>query len=184
MDFVWYDGEEKELDSIAFELKNNKVLICDTDTVPGVLSLNKNNIYKIKKRPKNKKIITFISKLSQIESEKRTEFLKVAKHFWPGKLTIIYNGISYRMPNKPFLLKIIDRVGPLYSSSANISGYPVIQKYEDVLNYFSEFKNIIIYMKIDNFDNHQASTIYDFDKDKILREGDITYEQIKNIINK
>ncbi|MEG0123973.1 MAG: Sua5/YciO/YrdC/YwlC family protein, partial [Malacoplasma sp.] len=58
---------ENELDSIAFELKNFKSAIFLTDTIFGILSINKNKIYKIKKRPFYKKIILFIPNTKYIK---------------------------------------------------------------------------------------------------------------------
>ena len=111
---VVYD--ERDLDSIVFELKNFKAAIIPTDTVAGIVCLDAKTIYSIKKRDRSKKLITFICNLDQVEN-KSEKFIKLAKNLWPGKITLITKGVSYRMPNSSFVLRLISKVGPLYSSS-------------------------------------------------------------------
>lgn len=180
-DFITYKCIKNEIDSIIFELKNNKVAIIQTDTVPGIISLSKKQIYKVKKRPLNKKLINFISNINQVPNYNE-KFKVLAEEFWPGNLTLIYKGISYRMPNNKYILKIIDDVGPLYSSSANISGeQPIRSKYEAFIH-FKKYKNDIIFIEGDYSIHKQPSTIFDVDKNKVIREGEIKYESIKQFL--
>lgn len=169
-----------DIDAIVFELKNNKALIAPTDTVPGILAINKNLIYKIKSRSKAKKIILFVSSWKHIDNLNQT-FIKLAQKFWPGNLTLIKDNISYRAPNSKVILEILSRTGPLYCSSANISGEQVIKDYNEAVAKFDDYSPNIIFLEGDYVVN-KPSTIYDIDKDKILREGDITYEQIRDAI--
>lgn len=169
-----------DIDAISFELKNNKTLIAPTDTIPGLLSINKNNIYKIKNRNIFKKVILFICSLDYVEKI-NSDFIKLANAFWPGNLTLVKNGISYRIPNDNFLINLISKTGPLYCSSANISGKEVISSYEEAKIEFNNYDLEIIFLE-GKYNINKASTVYDVDKDKILREGDITYEQIKSVI--
>lgn len=171
---------KEDIDAISFELKNNKTLIAPTDTIPGLLSINKNNIYKIKNRNIFKKVILFICSLDFVEKI-NSDFIKLANTFWPGNLTLVKNGISYRMPNDKFLLDLISRTGPLYCSSANISGKEVINSYDQAKEEFSNYDLEIIFLDSEYIIN-KASTVYDVDKNRILREGDISYEQIKSVI--
>lgn len=169
-----------DLKAVVFELKNNKTLIAPTDTVYGILSIDKANIYRVKKRDRNKKIVLFIPNLSYVKNI-NDNFIKLAKAFWPGKLTLIKSRISYRVPNNKFILDLLEKTGPLFCSSANISGKPTISSYEEAIINFKDNKSDIIFLESD-FSNNSPSTIYDVDKDKILREGDISYEQISRII--
>ncbi|VEU61644.1 translation factor, SUA5 domain [Mycoplasmopsis fermentans] len=73
------------------------------------------------------------------------------------------------------------KTGPLFCSSANISGKPTINSYEEAIVNFKDNKSDIIFLESD-FSNNSPSTIYDVDKDKILREGEISYEQITRVI--
>lgn len=180
-EFITYKKDLSELDGIAFEIKNLKAIIVSTDTVSGLLSLNKSLIYKIKKRDKSKKLIKFVSNINQIPNINET-FKKLATAFWPGKLTIIYKKESYRMPNDDFLLKLIDKTGPLYSSSANLSGHSPIIDIVGAFESFNKNKSDIIFIEGDYYKNNKPSTIYDIDSNVLRREGEINYESIRRTI--
>lgn len=180
-EFVTYEKDSSKLSGIVFEIKNLKAAIVSTDTVSGLLSLNKPLIYKIKRRDKNKKLIKFVSNLDQIPDVNET-FKKLANKFWPGKLTLIYKKESYRMPNDQFILNLIDKTGPLYSSSANLSGNPPITNIIDAFESFNKYKSDIIFIEGDYYQNNQPSTIYDIDTNTLKREGEIKYEWIKKTI--
>jgi len=62
-----------ELKQIAFELKNNKAAIVETDTVMGIVSLNQDLIYRIKQRPRGKKIILFVNDIRQVNDLSKKE---------------------------------------------------------------------------------------------------------------
>lgn len=181
--FITYQESNLHIDSIAFELKNNKAAIIWTDTVPGIISLNKKLIYKIKGRPLEKKLIRFVSNLNQIEN-RNEKFNLLANEFWPGALTIVYKEESYRMPNSEFLLKLIDKTNVLYSSSANLSGLPPIKSKEEAFKYFGNHKNNIIFIDGNYSQQTEPSTVFDIDKNKILREGKIKNEQLEKYIKK
>lgn len=178
---VVYD--ERDLDSIVFELKNFKAAIIPTDTVAGIVCLDAKTIYSIKKRDRSKKLITFICNLDQVEN-KSEKFIKLAKNLWPGKITLITKGVSYRMPNSSFVLRLISKVGPLYSSSANLSNQDPITNVDEVINQFGIKNNNLIYVNSNYSREFMPSTIYNVDRDKLVRQGKITYEQIKKFIKK
>lgn len=179
--FTTYNELDNELEAIEFELKNGKVAIVATDTVAGLISLNKNLIYKIKKRPHYKKLIYFISDVEDIPNlHKNTKIL--ANQFWPGPLTLINNGISYRIPNNEFLIKIIKRFKKLHSTSANISGLEPIKNSYEAFSYFSNYKNDIIFIKGDYNFRNLSSTVFDVNKNKVLREGTINEKDIRKWI--
>ena len=164
---------------IANKLKKNHKLaaIIETDTVIGVISLSPSTIYQIKKRPKNKKLVTFVTNINQIDSLSINE-KNFLKKFWPGGLTIIKNKISYRIPNHKKLLKIISHTGPIYSSSANISGKSPIKNTQEAIHEFKHYKNFIIVpgKQLSN----KPSTIIDLDTNQIIREGAISIKKIMN----
>lgn len=179
--FVTYEKKISEIDSVVFELKNLKSIIVSTDTVSGLLSLQKQKIYEIKKRDKSKKIITFISNVNQIPNASK-ELVEIANNFWPGALTIIFNKNSYRIPKDEFILELIKAIGPIYSSSANLSGQKPVEDILDAFKYFKKVKNDIIFIEGDYYINKFPSTILDLDNKKILREGVIKYEQLRKYI--
>lgn len=177
---IIYNGND--FDNIVFELINGKTIIIPTDTQYGLISLDINELYKIKRRNKNKKIIKFVKDYKLIET-KNSDFTKLAKKFWPGKLTLILNGESYRKPNNELILKLLDRFEVLYCTSANISGMNPITCIEEAKIQFKKNLDSLIFIKSDKKGDNIASTIYDIDNKKIIREGIISlgeiYEEIQ-----
>ncbi|WP_330216746.1 L-threonylcarbamoyladenylate synthase [Mycoplasma parvum] len=132
------------------------------------------------KKTFKKKLIFFVSKFDQLPNPIPDDLKEILKRFWPGPLTIVYKGISYRMPNNPIILKLCEHLGPLYSTSANISGCKPIKNLREAKYIFKTYRDkfIIVYSgcPVSNI----ASTIYDYDRKEILREGEIPKLKIFN----
>jgi len=166
-----------QIDEIAFELKNAKAVILPTDTVWGVVSLSEKNIYSIKHRPSEKKIITFINKINYLNLPKYIE-MEIEK-YWPGGLTIIWKGKGYRIPKNPLLLALMDRVGPLFSSSANISGQDPISSIEQAKEVFKDQEFNLVLVEQKGFQiSSTPSTIIDLDNFRVVRSGLIDGQKI------
>jgi L-threonylcarbamoyladenylate synthase len=141
----------------------------ETDTVLGIISLSSNLIYTIKKRSRNKKLIRFISSIDEIEHLSELE-KQILKKYWPGGLTIIKNGIGYRMPNHPKLLQLINMTNKVFSSSANLSRHHPIYDAHEAANIFKKHAFNLIIVKGQQ-QSEMPSTIIDFDRIKVLRIG-------------
>lgn len=152
----------------------SELFIAPTDTILGigakVSKKNRKAIYKLKQRPKKKKLVIMISSIKEARMFKgwSSEIETVAKKHWPGALTIVLNRkISLRIPNHKELLDLIKEIGPIYMTSANISGQEPVKSLEEAKKVFP---NIKIYdFKIYNGTH---STIIDKDL-TIIREGKI-----------
>ncbi|MEK7663967.1 MAG: L-threonylcarbamoyladenylate synthase [Patescibacteria group bacterium] len=147
----------KALNKAVAVLKKGGVIVCPTDTVYGFLADAANKkavekIYKIKQRPKSKPLPIFVKgfkmarDLAQIDEKQA----KILKKFWPGKYTFIlkrkspdarrrgiYGGdrktIAIRIPKYKFLNDLLEKINrPLVQTSVNISGYPSLNKIEDI----------------------------------------------------
>lgn len=164
---------EKDFDEIFKAINDDKLVILPTDTVFGVICKSKNKIYDFKKRDLNKKLIYFCSDVEQTNINDKL-FLDLANRFWPGKLTLIYNKESYRIPNSPYILKIAKICGKIYSSSANISDLNPYKTWEQYYNdpYFNQNNDVVVIKG--ETTSEQGSTIYDLDSNKILREGELS----------
>lgn len=155
---------------IAKLLKTKKfAAIVQTDTVMGLISLNPKLIYEIKQRPSNKKLIFFVNNIDQVKGLNQHE-KNVISQYWPGGLTVIKNGISYRMPDNKNLLSLIKLTGPLYSSSANISGNNPITDTTQAIKEFNKSLNNLLIIK-GKTESNIPSTIIDLDNFRIIREG-------------
>ncbi|MGL4343202.1 MAG: Sua5/YciO/YrdC/YwlC family protein [Metamycoplasmataceae bacterium] len=121
---------------------NDKIFLTTTDTVIGIgIPIGENNLdylFKIKKREKSKKIVIAISSIEQLEKLEKLEkfhydFINL---YWPGNVTLIINENAYRIPNQKGLLELIDKIGPIYLTSANLSGHATCLELKDAKKIF------------------------------------------------
>ncbi|TSC92407.1 MAG: tRNA threonylcarbamoyladenosine biosynthesis protein [Candidatus Berkelbacteria bacterium Licking1014_85] len=151
-------------------IEQEKVIVCPTDTVYGLICDAKNKkavekLFKIKKRPKIKPIPIFIKDLRQAKTlakinKKQESFLKSA---WPGKVTAVlkrtrlrqgYGGqrkiklygvdkktIALRIPKYKLINKLLIIINsPLTGTSANISNQTPPIKIKEIINQFKKEK--------------------------------------------
>lgn len=152
-------------------LKDNEIFIATTDTLIGIGSkINDSNlkeIYKLKKRSKDKKIVIIVGSVDQLKKIEKIDSytMEQIKKFWPGPVTLIINNNSYRMPNKEGLLELIINEGPFYLTSANISGEPNCKTIDEVQNLFPSINKVYNF----GYGNNIASSIIDVKSGKKLR---------------
>lgn len=167
-----------QVNDIALALKSGKAAILPTDTVWGIVSLNEGLIYKIKHRDQAKKVIRFIDSVDKIGLP--SFFAEVLKQYWPGGLTIIWKGLSYRIPKSDYLIEIVNKTGPLYQSSANISGQDPIQSLRDVPKLFEESMESLVLVDNSPYTplTNKPSTIINLDSMTVVRAGEINGQEI------
>lgn len=106
-------------------LQQGGCVVLPTETVYGIFTSVKygdpQQIYHIKSRDKNKPLATYMNDLPDWMS-----IYPHIKKYLPGPITVVYNRESFRFSNNITLMTIIDSVGPLFGTSANISGQPSI----------------------------------------------------------
>jgi L-threonylcarbamoyladenylate synthase len=184
--------DENFIKKLNAHLQAGGVIAFPTDTVWGLGALpNKKGadaLFELKQRPHEKHLIIMSDSLSNIQgymTDYPSVALDLAKKYWPGALTI---GIpvadtdtmsfgAVRVPNyRPFqeLCAVIDG-HCLATSSANVSGQPVLTNAADIQK---QFPNIIV---IDNaFDKMGGSpstvAILSDNKIKVVRQGAVVIE--------
>lgn len=124
-------------------LRHGGLVAFPTDTVYGLASLPfkaefVDKLYVAKGRNSHRAIAILlgdISQLPQITTGLSHAAELLAKHFWPGPLTLVVlrrpslpdvlsadPTIGVRMPNHPVALALLEKAGPLAVTSANLSG--------------------------------------------------------------
>lgn len=188
-------------------LKAGEIVAVPTETVYGLAgdSRNKHAIEKIfeaKGRPSDNPLIVHISDMKMLNGIVREipEDAKIlAKHFWPGPLTIIMpkgkmvcdencaglDSVGVRMPSNKIANEIIKISGvPFSAPSANLSGKPSPTTAKDVF----EDMNGKIPLIIDGGDCQEGleSTVISVltESPTILRPGVITKEMISEVLKK
>ncbi|MCV3733715.1 Sua5/YciO/YrdC/YwlC family protein [Mycoplasma enhydrae] len=128
--------------------KYNKLFISTTDTVLGIGGpVNKETedlIYQIKGRDRNKKLIILVATIKQARQFKQwnSKAEEYAKKHWPGAITLVVNDQGFRMPNQKELLSFLEKNGPVYMSSCNLSNAPICKSIENAKVIFPEITQV------------------------------------------
>ena len=138
---------------LALEKLNSGLpIIFQTDTLPAIGCLPKFSeiIYKIKKRDKKKPLILMGAENYQfndfVHKSALDDYKYMASKYWPGPLTMIvpiserkHSFISssdftlgLRIPNSMIAKSLMNKSGPLLTSSANISGLTTATNPKDI----------------------------------------------------
>ena len=151
---------KSDFDSIkkcADSLKNAQVVIIPTDTVYGFSAIvddeskTKEKIQKIKGRGDEKPFIQLISGPEDIKKYTDDEIPSKLLDYWPGPLTIIVNDkrinstTAFRCPADEWLRKIIKECNaPIYSTSVNRSGNPILETENEILAEFNDEVDLFV----------------------------------------
>ena len=127
-----------QLNEIAQLLREGSVILLPTDTIYGLhaRALDEKAVERIRElkgREDTKPFIVLASSmddLQQLGISARPEVLTALASIWPAPLTAILprggNTLAVRIPALDWLRELIERTGPLVSTSANRSGEPAV----------------------------------------------------------
>ena len=187
------------------QLTEGEIVAFPTDTVyglganafysPGIIKL-----FEAKGRDANKAIAVLIGDNGHLDL--LTDFLsasarKLIEHFWPGGLTIVVpkkkdlpellsagSSIGIRMPNHNIALELLNKFGPLATTSANLSGKNNPHNAGDVMNQLNG--RVPLILDGGRCPGGVPSTVVDCSTDevRILRPGAISHEAIDAVISR
>ena len=184
---------KNDIEELAKILRNDGVISVPTDTVYGVCAKMDskkayNKLVSTKNRPINKPFPVMCADEKQIETIAIVDdkAKKLINAFMPGPITLVLkkrqnvpdyvsnglNTIAIRMATSMSLEELINKVGcPIFMSSANQSGEPTCTNLDGMMEGKVSFG--------------MASTIVDCTSVnvKVLRQGPITEEQIKKVLD-
>ena len=200
-------ANDSAIQKAAEIIKRGGLVAFPTETVYGLGanafdSAAVKKIYLAKGRPSDNPLIVHIGDkkiLNEIVNDVNSEAEKLIEKFWPGPLTIIFNKkdcipletsgglstIAVRFPANDTAQKLINSAKvPIAAPSANISGKPSCTLSSHVINDLNGKVDMILCG--DDFFYGLESTIIDMtiDVPKILRPGAITFEMVKEVLNK
>ena len=176
-----------------------KLIVFPTDTLYGLACDPTNpaalrDIYAAKSRSTLKALPVLIGTLEQLDQLVENippQAQRLMERFWPGALTLVlpkqahlpseltpYPGLAVRMPNHPFALELLQALGPLAVTSANLSDQTNPQTAQEVFAQLAGRVDLILdggKLKIG-----QASTIVDCTgaEPVLLRAGPIPFETL------
>ena len=141
-------------------LLEGKVGLVPTDTIYGISSVISERdlverIYEIKQRDRSKPFIILIpDKDALIKFGISEELIAKTSKYWPGRNTLIFelenqsvcekylylhrgkNSLGFRVPDIPELVGLLEAVGPIVSTSANISTSKHVTSVEEAKRVF------------------------------------------------
>lgn len=194
-------SDPHSIEETAFTLKKGGIVIIPTDTVygfSGIVDLKSAatpfetdaKIRAIKGRAETKPLIQLIAKPEDIHLYTNDEIPPALLAKWPGALTIIVHiketaplapaaipatrTVAFRCPGDEWLRKIIEACdAPIFSTSVNRSGQPVLDTTNNIIQEFEKETDLII----DDGDKKGAlpSTLVTIENGtvKVLRQGSV-----------
>ncbi|GAB4228596.1 MAG: L-threonylcarbamoyladenylate synthase [Chlamydiales bacterium] len=193
---------------ISFEeavkrIDNDQVIATVTDTVFGLACSYQSEkgakkIFDLKHRDLSMALPILFSQVDSLKelcAKFPPGFEELANAFWPGGLTLIIEAslhipsivragkstIGLRQPDHTELLKLLDAVGPLASTSANLSGTPPAEEVNMIEKTFGA--DFPVYHE-GKMPKNTPSTVLEFTQNywHVRREGAISENQIKKVI--
>lgn len=177
--------------------KSGSVGVIPTDTVYGVVARASDieaveRLYSLKKRDAKPGTI-IASSLDQLESlGLKHRYLKAVEEFWPGALSVIIPlsqpGLDYlhlgkfslavRLPLPKQLHQLLDKTGPLLTTSANPPGQPTARNIKEAKAYFGD--KVDFYVDGGDMSDHKPSTIVRIldDAVEVVRQGEVDVSEV------
>lgn len=185
-------------------LQRHGTVVFPTDTIYGVAAdafspQGIQKIYEVKQRPEEKALPVLIGNLEQLADlllYTSDTVRKIAAAFWPGPLTLIlpkgpnippdlspYPTLGVRMPDLSFTLSLLRTVGPLATTSANLSGGPNPMTAQDVIDQIGDRVDLIL--DGGPTPGMTASTVVDVSGTEmiVLRQGPISLEDLQSLFD-
>lgn len=170
-------------------LKKGKIVIIPTDTVygfsgivlPGKQEDTDSKIKAIKGRSEKKPFIQLLASPDDLKKYTDDKIPSKLLSYWPGPLTIIVNNkktastTAFRCPGDAWLRSILKELDcPIYSTSVNRSGFPILDTEEEIIKEFE--KDVDLIVKDGDKKNALPSTIVSIadGQVKVLRQGAVT----------
>ncbi len=164
----------------AAELRAGRAVIIPTDTVYGLAALPENVelLFDLKQRPPDKAVAILVAR--PIDAEQLFDPLPATRRLmsacWPGALTIVQDGNGVRCPDHPLVQALAAEVGPIATTSANLSGQPTAHTAAEAAAAFPAVQLVIDGGRL----QAPASTVVEVTEDGliILRQGAVDVEGI------
>jgi tRNA threonylcarbamoyl adenosine modification protein (Sua5/YciO/YrdC/YwlC family) len=174
-----------QIEEIADVLLTGGVVLLPTDTIYGLHAIRADEdavarVADIKGRDEAKRFVTLAASIDQLESL-GAELPRELRNIWPAPVTAVIRcaatTVAVRIPDLRWLRALLERSGPLISTSANRSGGPPIVAPQDL---DPELLNLIDGVVDAGRREGKASAIVDFTGSEpvFVREGEPRFTQM------
>jgi L-threonylcarbamoyladenylate synthase len=197
--------EDKPLILAAEVIQAGGVIVYPTETLYGIganawdgAAIAK--VRAIKRREGQKPILVVIKdeqQLAMLTNEISAEAKMLIARFWPGPLTLVFKAtkevpdllsqgsgtIGVRIPSSPFCLRLLALCGcPLTSTSANLSGGPVLHEVNEIRRAIP--RGVDLFLDAGKLSPDLPSTVVDVtvSPPRIIREGAVPLTAIREVI--
>ena len=181
-------------------LRGGGLVAFPTDTVYGVACSGRlpervEALFALKRRPPDKQIPLLVRSIDDVGAYHVTDAARaLAERYWPGPLTMVLATSgppdaptqAFRAPDHAVALELIGAAGPLFATSANVSGEPDALSADDVLIAFATQQDALEAV----IDGGQApggvaSSVVDLSVEpaRLLREGPVTRSELGGLID-
>jgi len=169
-----------------------EIAVIPTDTVYGVVARAEDpsaveRLYRLKHREHKPgtMVAADIDQLVNLGIKRR--YLKAVEQFWPGAVSVITpcgdalayihqgaHSLAVRIPDDPWLRSLLQRTGPLLTSSANQPGEPPATTIEQAKTYFGD--EVSWYEDGGPVDRPPSTVIRVIDDAiEVVRQGSVTF---------
>ncbi len=173
-------GPRELLEMAAAELKAGRAVIIPTDTVYGLAALPENVdlLFELKQRPADKAVAFLVARPADAEQmfDPLPATRRLMEQCWPGALTIVQDGFGVRCPDHPLVQALAAEVGPIATTSANLSGQPTPHTAAEAAAAFPSVQLVVEGGSLEA----PASTVVEVTEDglSILRQGAVEVEML------
>lgn len=174
-----------QIEEIADLLRSGGVVLLPTDTIYGLHAIRADDdavarVAAIKGRDAAKRFVTLAASIDQLEGL-GAELPSALRDIWPAPVTAVIRceatTLAVRIPDLEWLRSLLERSGPLISTSANRSGEPPILAPSDLE---AELLKLIDGVVDAGRREGKASAIVDFTgtEPAFIRDGDPRFTQM------
>ncbi|UCG70889.1 MAG: threonylcarbamoyl-AMP synthase [Thermoplasmata archaeon] len=197
--------EEEYIGEIKEVFERGKLSVYPTETLYalGADPFNERAIdlvYKVKKRPKNMPISIAVADFAMMKSVAEVNELaqRICQHLLPGPVTLLLkkkdnvpdkltfgsHKIGIRVPKHQAALRIIQTLGPITATSANLHGHPDPKNLKIAFDQLGD--HVDLYLDCGQCEYQSPSTIVDVSGSsvKIIRNGVIPNEELLALASK
>lgn len=173
-----------QIEEIAALLASGGVVLMPTDTIYGLHAVYGSDavrrVAQMKGRDESKHFVTIAASADQARTLGGVDLPDILASIWPAPMTAILardtETIAVRVPNLDWLRSLLERTGPLISTSANRSGEPSITTPNELAQHLQNALDGIVDA---GPCEGKASAIVDFtgERPRVVREGDSRFTQ-------
>ena len=180
-------------DAIRYLQQSGAVGVIPTDTLYGVVARASDEaavqrLYQLKSREHKPGTIIAASIDQLVSLGIKRRYLTAVEQFWPGAVSVeIPHHITYlnqgtgrqafRIPDDPELCKLLEKTGPLQTSSANLPGEKPAATVAEAKAYFGD--TVDFYVDGGDLSGREPSTIIRVIDDaiEVIREGAVKIQE-------